>query len=215
MADSIDRILGFLQEHNLDLNAPLPARFHYGESALICLDTVLSIGRDHGDFVEPRMNHFLQHWPRVRSLPDLRWLIERKGPGGLAAVWNYWHPARAQTLERLVDWFLIYQREHDINDDLDAMRHWALQPGSQKLNEDVDGLGFAPMQYIRMLAGADTVMPDQQIRRAVGAALGYRGPAGEKTAVEMLEAAALRLDVEARKLDSAIREAAISITWPR
>ena len=81
MADSIDRILGFLQEHNLDLNAPLPARFHYGESALICLDTVLSIGRDHGDFVEPRMNHFLQHWPRVRSLPTSDGSLSERGLG--------------------------------------------------------------------------------------------------------------------------------------
>ncbi len=210
MADSSDRILSFVRKHNLDFNAPLPARFHYEESALICLDTVLSIGQidSHTEFVGPRMDHFRQHWPRVRSLPDLRWLIERKGHGGFAAIWNYRYPV--QTLGRLVDWFLSYQWEHDIDDDLEAMRHWAQQPVSQKFIDDVDGIGFPMAQYIRMLAGANTVMPNDPIRRAVGAALGRPGLVGGKEAVEMLEAAACRLDVEARKLDSAIREAAIS-----
>ena len=210
MVDRTDRILDFVQRHNLDCNIPLPARFHYEESALICLDAVLSIRQidSHTEFVEPRMSRFRQHWPRVRSLPDLRWLIERRGRGRFAAIWNYRYPVWIP--EQLVDWFLNYQREHDIDDDLEAMRHWAQQPVSQKFIDAVDGIGFPMAQYIRMLAGADTVMPNDTIRMAVGAALGRPGLCGEKEAVEILEAAACRLGVEARKLDTAIREAPIS-----
>lgn len=99
-----------------------------------------------------------------------------------------------------MDWFLAYKREHGIAKDLDAMRHWAFQPDRQTLS--VYGIGFPTTQYIRILAGADTVKPDKHIRKAVKDAFGRS--AGDLTTVLLLEATARHMGVSARKLDYAI-----------
>ena len=96
---------------------------------LICLDAVLQIRQDYQHFVVPCIAHFRQHWSHIRSLSGLKQLIEQYGHDGFHEVWDYRYPARAQTLESLVEWFLTYKKEHRITDDLDAMRYWAFSAG--------------------------------------------------------------------------------------
>ena len=197
----------------LNLNYELGPEHRYVNDpngpVLICLDAVLQVHRNYRLVVKPRLAYFQRNWPDVRSLSNLKQLIESYGPEGFVKVWDYDYPAQVQTLERLVDWFLKYKREHDMDNDLEAICHWANQPYRQPLSADgVRGIGFKTTKYLQVLAGVDTVAPDTHILDAVNEAFEAFGvSAGPETAVVLLEATARQMGVSARELDYAIWKA--------
>ena len=201
----VERIVDFvMHELNLDLDDRLGDEYGYDDPVLICLDAVLAIQRRYKQFVVPRIARFQQECPHIRSLSDLKQLIERYGHRRFGEqVWNYRYLPRIQTLELLVNWFLAYQQKHGFADDLEAMRYWAQQPYREPLSAyGVRGIGIATTQYLRMLAGADTVKPDVRIHQAIEDALGRSVEDAE--AISIIEAAARRLGVGAVTLDHAI-----------
>ena len=206
--DDVRRMVNFLQGMNLDYG--LGREHQYvncpNGPVLICLDAVLQIHRKYEGVVKPRLAYFQRNWPDIFSLSDLKQLIELYGHEGFVKVWNYQYTERVQTLELLVDWFLDYKRERGIDNDLEAIRHWARRPYSQPLSANgVRGIGIKTTQYIRILAGVDTVAPDTHILDAVNDAFDAFGvSAGPETAIVLLEAAAREMGVSARKLDYAI-----------
>ena len=193
-----------MRELNLDLDDRLGDEYGYDDPVLICLDAVLAIQHRYKQFVVPRIALFQQEYPHVRSLSDLKQLIERYGHRRFGEqVWNYRYLPRIQTLELLVNWFLAYQQKHGFGDDLEAMRYWAQQPYKEPLSAyGVRGIGIATTQYLRMLAGADTVKPDARIHQAVEDALGRS--VTDEEAISLIEEAARRLGVGATTLDHVI-----------
>ena len=201
----VERIAHFVvHELNLDLDDRLGDEYGYDNPVLICLDAVLAIQRRYKQFVVPRISRFQQEYPHIRSLSDLKQLIERYGHRRFGEqVWNYRYLPRIQTLELLVNWFLAYQQKHGFADDLEAIRYWAQQPYQEPLSAyGVRGIGIATTQYLRMLTGADTVKPDVRIHQAIEDALG-RSVENEE-AISLIEEAARRLGVGATTLDHAI-----------
>ena len=201
----VERIVDFVvHELNLDLDDRLGDEYGYDDPVLICLDAVLAVQRRYKQFVVPRIARFQQEYPHVRSLSDLKQLIECYGHRRFGEqVWNYRYLPRIQTLELLVNWFLAYQQKHGFADDLEAMRYWAQQPYKEPLSAyGVRGIGIATTQYLRMLAGADTVKPDVRIHQAIEDALG-RSVENEE-AISLIEEAVRRLGVGATTLDHAI-----------
>ena len=201
----VERIVHFvLHELNLDLDDRLGDEYGYDDPVLICLDAVLAIRHKYKQFVVPRIARFQQEYPHIRSLSDLKQLIERYGHRRFGEqVWDYRYPVRVQTLELLASWFIAYRQEHGFADDLNAMRYWAQQPYKEPLSAyGVRGIGIATTQYLRMLAGADTVKPDVRIHQAIEDALGRSVTDAE--AISLIEEAARRLGVGATTLDHAI-----------
>ena len=178
--------------------------YGYDDPVLICLDAVLAIQRRYKQFVVPRIARFQQECPHIRSLSDLKQLIERYGHRRFGEqVWNYRYLPRIQTLELLVNWFLAYQQKHGFADDLEAMRYWAQQPYRE------------PAQCLRSTRNRhrnDAVPTDAGRCRhreagcpypsAIEDALGRSVEDAE--AISIIEAAARRLGVGAVTLDHAI-----------
>ena len=67
----------------------------------------------------------------------------------------------------------------------------------------IRGFKVVGFQYLRMLFGADTTKPDVHIRGFISEALNHRR-ISDYEALSLLEAAALRLGLSVRAVDSAI-----------
>lgn len=87
----VERIFDFVvHELNLDLDDRLGDEYGYDDPVLICLDAVLAIQHRYKQFVVPRIARFQQEHPHIRSLSDLKQLIESYGHRRFGEqVWNY------------------------------------------------------------------------------------------------------------------------------
>lgn len=65
------------------------------------------------------------------------------------------------------------------NDDREALRKWASQADPEKLKQDpvgsVKGVGLVTFQYLRMMGGVDTIMPDRVVKKIVNKFLAEAG----------------------------------------
>ncbi len=86
--DDVRRMADFLRGKKLDYG--LGREHQYvncpNGPVLICLDAVLQIRQNYQKSVVRQIAHFRQHWSDIRSLSDLKQLIERKGYDGFAEV---------------------------------------------------------------------------------------------------------------------------------
>lgn len=199
----IQVFIAYLQkEISLD-GAIEPEEFGYDQPAIICMDAVLSIRRKYNAFVVPRLQAFGEQYPDVKSLTALEKMIESLGEDRFCKAWNYNHLDRVHLLRRLIARFLDYINEHKFVDELEGMRHWAIntQPAAYK-HFGVQGIGLATFQYLRMLLGAQTVKPDVHIKRAIFDALD-KEVSGAK-AIDLIEAVSKTLNVPATVLDHQI-----------
>src|SRR2546425_746044 len=78
------------------------------------IDCVLSLRRRYDSFVVPRLDSFEQSHPNIRSIHDLRYLIDsHSSPAEFSEqVLNYRDPARARTLSGVVS-YLVRELDQD------------------------------------------------------------------------------------------------------
>jgi len=161
----------------------------------------------HTTAVERAIAHFEEQVrPELDDVYDLIALMERwpdteEGNTALALhLWGYRMWTRAHMLRGLVEYFLSIGV-----DDQDRLREWARQASFGDFEGQVRGLGPAVFQWLIMRQGVETVKPDVHVHRFVAAVLGRR--VSDKDAVEVVTAAAERLDRSPIRLDWAIWEA--------
>jgi len=195
--ESIPKLVAWARTQNLDYSVT-PEEFGYPNPVLVLMDAVLSINRKYDAFVVPRIRGFSEQYPEVTTLRRLKILIDAHGHRSFDVVWNYNHPDRVRILDELTCHFLELQRAQGIDGEMETMQSWA-RTGN---NLPVSGIGFRTTQYLRMMLGTSTVKPDVHIQRAVRDAVGRSLP--DRTIVQVVEAAARRLKVEATSLDHAI-----------
>ena len=124
-----------------------------------------STGLDYKEVVKPAAERFRQEFVEsgdVSSLADLRSLkdnsayTEKFGAGRPELVWKIANG--------------LLENEAADMDDLSVLQSWAKnadpQDGDDPIRE-LDGIGVATFQYLRMIAGANTVKPDIQVERFV------------------------------------------------
>jgi len=171
------------------------------------IDCVLSLRRRYDSFVVPRLDSFEQSHPDIRSIHDLRYLIDsHPSPARFSErVLNYRDPARAQTLSGMVGYLVRVLDHGSGRSESDTLTHWAngARPADYR-TVGVRGFGLAGYQYLRMLFGADTTKPDVHICRFVRNALNR--PVTDVAALEILEQAAPLAGVKLRDLDTTIWE---------
>lgn len=140
----------------------------YENAALICIDAVLSINRKYYKFVVPRISYFQENYAEIDNLEKLLVLLEKEKILGFNKCWNYNHIQRAEILYNLTRKMITIANEHKDLKELDALKLWARTTSPidyQTFN--VEGIGLATFQYIRMMLGAKTIKPDVHIKRII------------------------------------------------
>ncbi len=145
-----------------------------GSVVLMVIDAAFtSIGVNYFTLVVPRVEEF-----REKYLGDFSTLEElsRLDTGELQELWRNrrsWEVARG-IASKLVE----IKREEECND-LEALALWASRAELEHWKKDVigqlKGVGINTFQYLRMMGGVDTVMPDKIVKRFINKILEEAG----------------------------------------
>jgi len=125
-----------------------------------------SIGLNYFTAVVPKVIKFKEEFVdrgKVKSLESLSHL-----PGEAK---NIWRNKRSWQAAKSVASHLYELRERSNLDDRRAFRLWAANSCLEDWRQDpigkIKGVGITTFQYLRMMGGIDTAMPDKIVRRVV------------------------------------------------
>jgi hypothetical protein len=202
--NEVDKVVAHIRALGLSFTLDPPPEHSYTSAALILCDAVLSANRRYNEFVKPRLERLKQQGIEHKSLSELLDTIDKHGVSSFTRVWNYNDLGRVERLKDLAIRFLELKKSYGLTNDFETLSKW----GKIATLEDfesfgVPGIGLATFQYLRILCGAETVKPDVHLRQAVADTLNHK-VWNDKKVVALIEAAALLLNVPARRLEYAI-----------
>ncbi len=134
-----------------------------GNAVLMVFDAALtSIGVNYFNAVVPKVRLFKEIFIESGKIKSLRDLAEAD-IGDLKAVWRNERSLRvAKEVAKALSIF---------GEDVGALRKWAKSSDLENWKSDVvgriKGVGINTYQYLRMMGGIDTVMPDKIVKRVV------------------------------------------------
>ena len=139
-----------------------------GSVVLMVVDAAFtSIGLNYFTAVVPNVVKFekeLLATGKVRTLEDISLL-------GLDQVQSIWRNRRSWQMANKVASYLQELAVADSLDERGALRCWAAKACLERWQEDpigeINGVGITTFQYLRMMGGIDTAMPDKIVRRVV------------------------------------------------
>jgi hypothetical protein len=135
-----------------------------GSVVLMVVDAAFtSIGLNYFTAVVPKVKEFNRRFVesgRIRNLKDLA----KADVNELRIVWKN---MRSWTIAREIASYLSTLSE----DDKLALRTWAKNARLESWRKDpigrIKGVGLITFQYLRMMGGIDTVMPDKIVKRVI------------------------------------------------
>lgn len=126
-----------------------------------------SIGLNYFNAVVPSVVKFEQEFivnGKIGSLRDLSTLRQDR-------VVSIWRNMRSWKVAKGVACYLHNLAVADSLDDRGALRRWAANSCPENWKKDpigrINGVGINTFQYLRMMGGMDTAMPDKIVRRVV------------------------------------------------
>jgi len=139
-----------------------------GHVVLMVVDAAFtSIGLNYFRSVVPRVEQFRQEFVetgRVCRLQDLARINER-------TVEHVWKNKRSWHMAKSVAAYLASLKTKKGLDDRQAFIYWAKNASLDNWDEDpvgrINGVGINSYQYLRMMGGVDTVMPDKIVKRVI------------------------------------------------
>ena len=134
-----------------------------------------SIGLNYFQSVVPKVEEFRQELVqprRIRTLEDLPNASDEE----LERIWRNkrsWHMAKSAA-----SYLATIKRERQL-DDRQAFIYWAKRARLDDWESDpigqIKGVGINTFQYLRMMGGIDTVMPDKIVKRVIAGILAEAG----------------------------------------
>ncbi|HEX7364075.1 MAG TPA: hypothetical protein VF366_02800 [Dehalococcoidia bacterium] len=139
-----------------------------GHVVLMVVDAAFtSIGLNYFRSVVPRVEQFRQEFVetgRVGRLEDLSDIDEK-------IVEHIWKNRRSWQMAKSVAAYLATTKKEKGFDDRQAFIYWAKNANLDKWQENpvgqINGVGINSYQYLRMMGGVDTVMPDKIVKRVI------------------------------------------------
>jgi len=139
-----------------------------GSVVLMVVDAAFtSIGLNYFTSVVPRVMDFKQKLVdsgKLRSLEQLSAL-------SLEQVQGIWRNSRSWQVARAVASYLHNLAMTDNLDERETFRCWATNSHLEGWEENpvgsINGVGITTFQYLRMMGGVDTAMPDKIVRRVI------------------------------------------------
>ena len=135
-----------------------------GNVVLMVVDAAFtSIGLNYFTAVVPKVMEFNKKFVesgRIRSLRDL-------AEADISELRGVWRNRRSWYIAREIASYLSTLSD----DDRVALRTWARNSSLENWREDpigrIKGVGLITYQYLRMMGGIDTVMPDKIVKRVI------------------------------------------------
>jgi len=139
-----------------------------GSVVLMIVDAAFtSIGLNYFTAVVPKVMKFkgeLIDCGRVKGLEGLSNLPEEKAK-------SIWRNKRSWQATKSIASYLWELGETEGLDERRVFRFWAANSQLERWREDpigrITGVGITTFQYLRMMAGVDTAMPDKIVRRVI------------------------------------------------
>ncbi|MEM0268769.1 MAG: hypothetical protein QW221_04560 [Candidatus Korarchaeum sp.] len=143
-----------------------------GSVVLMVVDAAFtSIGLNYFKAVVPKVKEFEERFVRSGRIRKLKELAE----ADLEDLRGIWRNLRSWRVAKEVASYLSTLSD----DDRTALRTWAASSSLEGWKEDpigrVKGVGLVTFQYLRMMGGVDTVMPDKIVKRVVNEILAKAG----------------------------------------
>lgn len=123
-------------------------------------------GLNYADIVKPNVEEFRREFVDTGKVESLADLAELEDDPEFEEKFTIGRPNIVYDVPQNL------LKEYDSRrDDLEILKEWAETADPESYRSDpvgrVGGIGLATFQYLRMLAGAETVKPDIQVRRFV------------------------------------------------
>lgn len=129
-----------------------------------------SIGLNYFTAVVPKVEEFNEIFVKTRNVTRLADLAAV----ALADLRKVWMNERSWFVAKDIATYLATQ-----GNDCQALRSWAQHTNLKQWKADpvgkVHGIGLVTYQYLRMMGGIDTVMPDKIVKRAINELLAQAG----------------------------------------
>ncbi|MFN3621800.1 MAG: hypothetical protein ACK4TI_02820 [Nitrososphaerales archaeon] len=135
-----------------------------GSVVLMVVDAAFtSIGLNYFTAVVPKVEEFSKRFVESNRVKSLRDLVDVD----LSELRAVWRNLRSWRMAKGVAAYLSTVSR----DDKDALRTWAKNSRIDEWKTDpigkVKGVGLVTYQYLRMMGGVDTVMPDKIVKRVI------------------------------------------------
>ncbi len=143
-----------------------------------------SIGLNYFLAVVPKVLEFEEKFVKTGKIKTL----EDLASADVQEFRKVWNNKRSWQVAREVASYLSALKKENKISDRDALRLWAKNAKLDDWNNDaigkIKGVGINTFQYLRMMGGIDTAMPDKIVKRVINQIL---IEAGEKPVEEYLE----------------------------
>lgn len=169
LKDIVDRYMNSVPEIRFHCERCLKTERYGGNVVLMVIDSAfVSIGLNYFRAVVPKVLEFRRTFPEIKNLRDLV-------NSDIEKLKKVWKNSRSWNVALEVAKFLSSLDK----DDRVSLRTWAQSSELQNWKEDpigkIKGVGLVTYQYLRMMGGVDTVMPDKIVKRAINEILSSAG----------------------------------------
>ncbi len=180
LKDLIDEMLADLQEIRIHCDRCLRTERYRGNVVLMLVDaSFTSIGLNYFKSIVPKIIEFRDRFG-MRSLKEL-------ANAKIENLVEVWRNRRSWSVAIESARYLMTLSEND----REALRLWAKSSRLENWEEDpigkIKGVGIITYQYLRMMGGIDTVMPDKIVRRVLSEIFSEAGIETPKNDVEFIK----------------------------
>ena len=130
-----------------------------------------SIGLNYFQAVVPKVDKFRKEFieqGKIHTFQDLLAASDEE-------LERIWKNRRSWQMAKSVASYLARVKRDKTLDDREALIYWAKHARLESWKEDpigeIKGVGINTFQYLRMMGGIDTVMPDKIVKRVIGEVL--------------------------------------------
>jgi hypothetical protein len=161
-----------------------------GSVVLMVVDAAFtSIGLNYFTAVVPKVVEFNKNFVENGTIKNFKDLAK----ADVNELRNVWRNKRSWIIAKDIASYLS-----TIGDDKSALRTWARNADLENWRKDsigmINGVGLITFQYLRMMGGVDTVMPDKIVKRVINEILekaGYEPVSDDMEFVKKAEEVAL------------------------
>ena len=142
-----------------------------GKVVLMVVDaSFTSIGLNYFTAVVPKVQEFSEKFVKMGKIQNLEDLAK----SDMNELKQLWRNERSWYIAKNISSYLA-----NLGDDKLAFRTWARNANLENWRDDpigrIKGVGLITFQYLRMMGGVDTVMPDKIVKRVINEILEKAG----------------------------------------
>ncbi len=147
-----------------------------GSVVLLVVDAAFtSIGLNYFQAVVPKVEEFEKAFVKTGKIKNLADLTS----ADMKELRKIWKNKRSWEVAQAVAAYLSGVTKNKRMSEREALRNWARAADPKNWKRDpigsISGVGINTFQYLRMMGGVDTVMPDKIVKRVINGILGEAG----------------------------------------